>query len=333
MTPNARFKELLQDIEPSPTTKSNASAAHNRLRSLLKNDETFGSSFVSSFLSGSYKRDTAIRPRIKNSSLDRPDIDICVVTNYTLNDSPSAVIDNVHAALNRHYTPTNRQGRSVSVSTSIADMDVVPLIDPLGDETYYIPDREAETWIRTNPPGHTQWTIDTNSEMEDRFKPLVKMFKWWRRESPTISKRPKGFTLEVILSQCLSSNESHYGELFVSSLEKLVDLYQPYIDMKQVPVIEDPSMPGNNILAGISFNAFEGFFNKASSHASIGRETLSLEDQDEATDLWRQVFGDRFPKAPNNRNESLLGAASLSTPSLVFPNEPVTPPKKPAGFA
>jgi hypothetical protein len=51
--PNARFTELLHDIEPSPTTRANASTAHTRMRDHLRNQADFKSRYTSSFLSES----------------------------------------------------------------------------------------------------------------------------------------------------------------------------------------------------------------------------------------------------------------------------------------
>jgi hypothetical protein len=39
-----------------------------------------------------------------------------------------------------------------------------------------------------------------NIRFETRFKPVVKLFKWWRRENKT-GKRPKGFVLEVLVAK------------------------------------------------------------------------------------------------------------------------------------
>jgi len=65
MAPNTRFTDFLTDIEPSATTKSNASSAHTTLRTTLRTDEAFAPLHRHTFLSGSYKRDTAIRPEYK----------------------------------------------------------------------------------------------------------------------------------------------------------------------------------------------------------------------------------------------------------------------------
>lgn len=332
MTPNARFTEFLNDIEPSATTKSNAQQAHSSLRSTLRADDVFSAYHRHTFLSGSYKRDTAIRPRTKNGDIHRPDVDIVVVTEFQLHDDPQAVVDEVFAALNRHYTPTHRQARSVSVSSRLADMDVVPLIDPYDVSAYYIPDRLKNQWIRTNPPGHTKWTTDVNTAMGGRFKPLVKLFKWWRRENPTVAKRPKGFALEVLVAANMSSTQPHYGELFIELLEAIVARYAFEVTLGQVPNLEDPSLPGNNVLAGLSFDAFEGFYKKVEAHAAIGRAALMLDDQDKATEKWRILFGDRFPKPPLKKSSGLLETATATT-GLLFPDRPARPANKPAGFA
>ncbi len=332
MTPNARFTEFLADIEPSATTKSNASSAHTKLRAILRQDAIFAPLHKNTFLSGSYKRDTAIRPRVKNGDAHRPDVDIIVVTNHSIYDSPQLAVDDVFNVLTRHYTPTNRQARSVSVSTLTADMDAVPLIQPYNDGNFYIPDRKHQQWLLTNPPGHTQWTTDMNNATGGRFKPLVKMFKWWRRENPTIAKRPKGFMLEVLAAENMNRRETHYGELFVQLLEALVKRYEYEVSLGIVPSVADPSLPENNIMGGIGFTAFEGLYNKIKLHAAIGRRALSIEDQDKATAKWRQLFGDRFPKPPLRKSAGLMTPAPASA-GLVFPDHPVRPPNKPAGFA
>ena len=60
-TPNSVFETFLRDIEPSATTKTNASSAHTGVRDHLRKHDDFKDKHVTTFLSGSYKRDTAIR--------------------------------------------------------------------------------------------------------------------------------------------------------------------------------------------------------------------------------------------------------------------------------
>ena len=116
MTPNARFTEFLTDIEPSSTTKTNASSAHIKLRATLRADETFGPMHRHTFLSGSYKRDTDIRPRIKDGNAQRPDADIMrCSTAKCCHPSPTLTFTWTWKTSHRWYwpsSPVEREGES-----------------------------------------------------------------------------------------------------------------------------------------------------------------------------------------------------------------------------
>jgi len=327
-----QFREFLADIEPSPTTKKRAKNAHTSLRDFIRSHETFKHYHESTFLSGSYKRDTAIRPQKKGGDEERPDVDIIVVTNHSLDDAPGDVVGLLYDTLSDKYDKLRKQTRSVGVFTSTADMDVVPIIAPDGmDGTLYIPDRRLEDWLETNPPAHTTWTTEMNAASEGRFKPLVKLAKWWRRANPTIAKRPKGFMIECIVAECMDFGETQYAELFLSMLETIESRYSIDVNQERVPFIEDPGVPGNSVLSGMSISAFKGFYNKAAACAEIGRCALAAGDTEEGLRLWRDVFGSRFP-APANLKASDLLNDPVAPSSLAFLDQPVRP-NKPRGFA
>lgn len=327
-----QFRRLLADIEPSTTTKRRASAAHTSLRDFLRQQETFKEYHVDTFLSGSYKRDTAIRPRLKNGDEERPDVDIIVITTHTLQDDPAEVVELLYQTLKDEYDGLRRQARSVGVFTDVADMDVIPIIEVpnwWGDATtLYIPDRDLKQWLQTNPPAHTSWTTDVNKASDGRFKPLVKLMKWWRRESPTRYKKPKGFVIECITAECMDYKEYQFADLFLGTLEEITRRYAWDVRLRSVPQISDPGVPGNCVTDGMEFEAFEAFYCKAEAHAEIVRRAQEDDDPDKALNLWRQIFGTRFP-APGNaqKSESLLGTA-MTPPEFSFPDQPVQPRKK-----
>lgn len=332
MATQAQFENLLRDIEPSPTTVAKASAGHMALRAYLRQHTDFKRHHINTYLSGSYKRDTSIRPRIREGVEARPDVDIIVVTNHTLFDPPAGVVDLLFWTLRKEYPPLRRQARSVGVTTPDVDMDVVPIIAPYGEGgTLYIPDRQQEKWVQTNPPRHTAWTTEQNKASDGRFKPLVKLMKWWRRENPTVSKRPKGFVVECFVAESYDPKQANYAELFLGTLEGIVSKYQWNIALKTVPFVSDPGVPGNSVTAGMSFDAFEGFYNKAKAHAALGREALAESDDDKALAKWRAIFGQRFPANGRSKALSLLSEAVVPG-ALSFPNRPVVP-QKPGGFA
>jgi len=343
MTTLQQFIDFLSDIEPSATTKSNGKFRHIELRGFLEKDPEFNSRYIKSFLSGSYKRDTAIRPRILNGTVARPDVDIIVVTNHTLMDDPVDVTDIAFRAVQRlkkqknSYTSIRRQARSIGVETTTVDMDVVPIIAPygMGDELYIANrkyEMEGDKWILTNPPGHTKWTIEMNKKSGGRFKPLVKLMKWWRRQNYTISKRPKGFVIECLVAECFDSTESNYEKLFLGTLNTIVAKYEPYIADKIVPLIPDPSVLGNSVMTGLTFDAFEGFYNKVKAHSEIGKKLSFVTDMEEELLLWRKIFGVRFPPASRTQQSKGLLQNAVSVSPFTFPDRPVSP-KKPGGFA
>lgn len=333
MAIQTQFRNFLRDIEPSPTTKNNAKAAHTALRKFLREHDSFKLVHLDTFLSGSYRRDTAIRPRIIDGKEQRPDIDIIVVTNHTLYDNPADVLGLLRQTLKERYEikqPPN--ARSVGILTKTVNMDVVPIIAAQGMQgTLYIPDRRLEQWLVTNPPRHTSWTTEVNQASGGRFKPLVKLMKWWRREKPTVSKRPKGFVIECIVAECMDYEGTQYDELFLGTLEEIVNKYRSDITFRVVPHIDDPGVQGNSVTSGMTFSAFEGFYNKVKAHAELGRRAQAEQDEDKKLAIWRKIFGPRFPTPAVTKSETLLRAAAVPT-GTTFPDRPVIP-RKPGGFA
>jgi len=335
----SQFEKFLVDIEPSATTKKNASSAHTKVRDHLAEDVEYSKLHVKTYLSGSYKRDTAIRPRIVNGELEKPDVDIIVLTSHTLSDSVQDVIDLVFRALDRlkkkddTILSLRRQGRSVGVKTTLVDMDVVPIIAPWGENNkLYIANRELPIpgWLETNPPRHTTWTTEQNEAAGGRFKPLVKMMKWWRRENKTVARKPKGFMIECIVAECMNKHEENWAELFVGTLESIVKTYATFVGAKGVPPIKDPGVSDNIITSRVTPAAFEGFYNKAKCHAELGRRAMAETDADKELELWREILGVRFPPAAMQRTAELLDEAESI--SLQFPNKKIQP-NKPTGFA
>ncbi|MDM1263897.1 nucleotidyltransferase [Acinetobacter indicus] len=336
MTTQQQFLDLLSDIEPSTTTVNDCSSAHNTLRDALEEHNEFSKVHVKTFLSGSYIRNTAVRPTAIGGITQRPDVDIIAVTNHTKDDEPQIVLDAVHQALKDiGYTDLTVNRRSVNVKLKKVDMDVVPVI--ANGDTFLIPDIHLKEWLTTNPPAHTQWTIYVNKQANGKFKPLVKLFKWWKRENLPDLKRPKGFILECLVAKHMDYNETNYEKLFVHLLETIRDSYELYASLNWIPHLEDPGVAGNNVFSAVTAEEFKTFHEKVKEQATIARNALNETDDDKALTLWRQVLGSRFPRSTSQRSTNSAGIAnSLIRPALglglTFPSTPVYP-NKPGGFA
>ncbi len=333
MVPNTRFTELLNDIEPSSTTKTNCSSAHTSVRNHLRSHDSFKDRWERDFLAGSYSRDTAIRPKKTDDGYERPDVDIIIVTSFTTDDHPDDVLRELSDALRDGYNVERINKRSVRVITTNAEIDVVPTVE--SGTVYQLPDRDLGYWKSTDPPGHNAWSRTQNQTFGGRFKPLVKLFKWWRRENPT-GKRPKGFVLEVLVSKHAPSNEKHYGEAFAKMFESIYASYGTLAEAGIKPTIADPALPSNDILSKVSITDWKNFIERVRVHSGYARRAQDEEDMEEATRLWRKLFGWRFKSTANAaKAESLASyaaAPAVAAQGYTFPNAPAAP-TKPRGFA
>jgi len=120
---DAQFKEFLRRIRPTDPQQEAWRAAGKTLRDRLAADPELKNIVVSTFLQGSIRRATAIRPIGEK----RPDVDIVVVTNIDHEKvRPEDAMNLFVAFLDKHYKEKWRtQGRSFGITMSAVDMDLV----------------------------------------------------------------------------------------------------------------------------------------------------------------------------------------------------------------
>ena len=337
MTPNIRFLDFLCDIEPSATTKANSVSAHSRVRDVISADDEYSPRAKRIVLGGSYKRDTAIRPREKNGSIDRPDVDLYVVVDGpTYLTTPSDEMEALYSTLDRArnalgITRLTRNRVALSVSMSKADLDVSVLIERQLDGLYRIGNRVSGEWYRTDPEEHTSWSSKQNAQFSGRFKPMTKLLKWARREKPTQHRHPKSFALEGLLADNLDGTETHYGALFLAYCDTFLATYQNHRALTACLRLADPAVPGGDLLSGVSGAEFCSYYDKIQKHRDDAALALAQEDQNKATTYWQRIFGPRFP-APQRKTASALRQETVMSP-LAFKDAQAAPSKHPAKFA
>lgn len=336
MATQQQFIDFLSEIEPSDTTKNACGGAHRALRAKLAEHPTYKEIHQDTYLSGSYARNTALRPRISDGTLRRPDVDIIVITNHTQYDRPTDVIAKLRRAVKQlGYEEIDSNRRSICVKLGGVEMDVVPIIEnPSQAGGWLIADKSDERWLETNPMGHNDWARAVNKKANGNFKPLVKLLKWWRRENLPHLKRPKGFILEAMVADLMDYNENSFEELFAKLLERIASEYKWLAATDQVPHLADPSVEGNNVFSRVKPEEFKRFYDLAADHALRVRRAQRETDPDKALVIWQRVFGDRFRKSAPKANGLLRAAAATSGGlGLGFPAKAVVPPNKPPGFA
>lgn len=123
MNINTFFNDFLSEIRLTDNQRSDLRRGHKTLRERLAADKTLSKIIVATFLQGSYKRATAVRP----SNGKRADVDVIVVTNLDRNKvTPKQVIEDFIPFLEEHYKGKYTiQDRSIAIELSYVDLDIV----------------------------------------------------------------------------------------------------------------------------------------------------------------------------------------------------------------
>lgn len=316
MSLQSDFQTFLSDIEPSKTTVEQISAAHKALRGYLSSHEHYGEHCVHTYLSGSYAKHTSIRPAKDD---DNRDVDIIVETDYGSDANSANVITELRDILldSSKYASARLQTHSVGISFSNLDIDVVPLA--VDDETCFIGCIDDGRWIETNPKGHIEWSTAVNAEHDGRFKPIVKIMKWWRRENcPEEERWPKGITLEKIIADHYPDDVTLYEDIVVQLMENIAESYDGLLADGIKPQVIDPSLTTNDLASGYQREDFEAFVREI--HAALAL----ISEEGSTNSAWRKILGNRFPAS--SRNEFALSPAYLSTAAALSVPHRKTPP-------
>lgn len=132
------FTDFLSNIRLSNNQVDDLKTGHRTLRKRLEEDETLSKIIISTFLQGSYRRSTAVKPQNGN----RSDVDIIVVTKLDSNEyTPEEALNLFVPFLEKYYKDKYRiQGRSIGISLSYVDLDIVPTSAPSESETGLLKD-------------------------------------------------------------------------------------------------------------------------------------------------------------------------------------------------
>ena len=118
------FAKFLQEIRPTKNQKNNCKTGHKTLRDRLHGYADLESILVSTFLQGSYRRATAVRPKGEA----KLDVDIITVTRLNRFDypDPDEAMDLFVPFLDEYYKGKyQRQGRSFGIELSYVNLDLV----------------------------------------------------------------------------------------------------------------------------------------------------------------------------------------------------------------
>ena len=126
------FSDFLKEIRLTDSQTQDCINGHNTLRERLYGDEDIAPCIVTTFLQGSYRRATAVRPYEGK----RADVDVILVTKLSKDEyTPEAVIKKFTPFMDKHYKGKYEvQGRSIGITLSYVDLDLVITAAPSESE-------------------------------------------------------------------------------------------------------------------------------------------------------------------------------------------------------
>ncbi len=320
------FADFLQAIRPTNRQREALRDGHIELRERLMSYEPLKPALVTTFLQGSYRRTTALRPAPKR----RSDVDIIVVTRLHENEyTPSRAMELFRPFVVAHYKGNYRfQGRSIGISIEISktevDLDLVITSapaeqvmgvlsdasnDPLDESALLdvgrnagstewkevplrIPDRKAEKWEVTHPLAQIEWTHKKNASTNGHFVNVVKAVKWWKYCQWPDVEHPSGYPLERLVGECCPNGISSVAEGVTKTME---DFVVRFVGGK--PVLPDRGCHPD-VLHRLSREDFHHFYGLVAKAARLARRALDAKELEQSVDLWRELFGTDFPEAP-----------------------------------
>ena len=315
MEQETQLRELVREIRPTDTQHNDLRDAHIRLRERLMADDALKPLIVGTFLQGSYRRHTGIRPQ----NGDKPDVDIVVVTRLDQNQyTPEAALNVLQPFLNRYYPGRwKKKGRSIGIEMSKIKLDVVltsapsesaeravleilsqddtnfslPAGSEWKNEPLWIPDREARAWQPTYPLEQIRWTHEKNRKTNGHYIHVVKLVKWWWQTRHPEQEHPRSYPLEHIVGDCCSDGVTTLSQAFGETMAEIARRYQ-YIAR---PYSHDRGVPDANVLARITEEDASSFGQSAAAATAMISQAIASVNLAESSQLWREIFGNRFP--------------------------------------
>jgi len=317
MSPENYFNELLTNLNLTTQEIDQISKNHlslrERLRELLP--------ITDDFLTGSYPRNTIIRP----IGQDKYDVDFFLVFS---NDTFGAyelpkLLEVVKFALEKirdedtDIVSIKQQNRSIGVEyRGNFQIDVVPAIEIEKDRLYKLYDKRTRQPIDSNPLLHGKHLSEVNRNTESnsvrRLVPIIKLLKSWKRGKCDFV---KSFHLELLAVEILQENSI---TSFSSSIARFFSSARYYL---QDVSLVDPANTENIIDEYLDKDGVRGqLLELIAREKKLAEYALFLEEigeNEKAVSEWKKIF--------SSGDDSKNSATSLipRVPTII-----TTPPKQ-----
>ncbi len=285
MTTQEQFDKYLSDYLNLSKEDIKKVQVHIELREKLEtklefkgkdNDETY------SFLTGSYSRDTAIRPP--------KDIDFFIVLNEKKYGDlkPSELLNLLEKTLKEILPDITifQQTHSVTIEYDEEfSIDVIPAFE-INSELYKIPyvSENSDSWLESNPKIHGEKLTEANDTVNGLLVPLVKLLKAWKRDKCSYV---KSFHLELLAMEIINNSDI---ESYANGINLFFDSTSNYLENS---CIVDPANSDNFVDDYLTDDERGNLKYLINAEATIAQNAVNLENNgktDEALKEWNKIF-------------------------------------------
>lgn len=312
------FKNFLTNISLTQNQISRIKTTHETLRNRLKKDEELSKMIIDTFLQGSYKRYTAIRP--KND--EKSDVDVVVVLDLDKDEmEPNEIFDLFEDFLDEYYGGKYKfNNKSIRITLTDVDVDLVvtlpyessdsfdknlfnksveelmdediDLVD-IEDRYLYLPNANENAWIKINPTAQIIYTTLKNQRTNGMYIKVVKAIKWWQRLNyPDLT--VKSYPLERFVFECCPEDITCVADGVYRTFENM-ETYN------QKPCLNDFALE-SDVFENITDFEYDEFYSKTCEAAEISKKARFEDDRDESIRLWKELFGSKFDDTESNNN-------------------------------
>lgn len=295
------FYELLENITLTSAQREDAKTKYEGVIDCLAKhyfDREHNSNDM--FLFGSYKTKTHIRPLTENS-----DVDVLFRINQDIydkyKDTPSGLLQDMRSALKDTYTTTDKisaWGKVVLVKFANGhhNVEVLPALEN-EDGTFSIPNTCDGGYWETDfdPRKQVNDFQESNKSTNDLTRNLVKIVKRWVCNTDTLNYKSYLIVEDIVefLSACYPNGKDDN-----TKLDAIVSDFFTYIKNHKKSHHKDIS------------SHIETAQSRAVKAVEYGNNGKYIE----ASEEWRKILGEQFPKAKENEEKA--------TESRVFQNAP-----------
>lgn len=326
------FKKFLSKISLTSTQVNDLSIGHRTLRERLENDEELSKISINTFLQGSYIRFTAVRPK----GGKRSDVDVIVVTKLDKDScSPQDALELFIPFLDKYYKDKYRiQGRSIGISLSYVDLDIVVTSAPSEGEKDILKEMEALSGL---DPVYLLMELESKIVNATYKEIALKGDQEWKEEPLYIPDREaNNWTPTHPLEQIRWTNEKNiksngYYRSVVKALkwwrkvnypgenpksyplehfigdccpdgidsvaEGVTFTLEKMAEIENKPFLPDRGVPEHDVFGRLTDEEYVEFHSQVSEAAIIARKALDSADKEECIEKWIELFGSKFPES------------------------------------